>query len=416
MVIGRFALLLVMAAGCGVGEEPPVDVPRTCENTDLAKESRPNCGFPGALPCAPGADTTDDSDEETMHFLLLDLRMNQVAGGDWRDIGLDLDSLDTQAPDFFGDCSPITPTADGTGGIDNSFGSYLAAALLEHVPTFDCELNEAHRRGHGSLVVSVSRWNGMSDDAQVTVDLSRSLDATSDPITESDCANIAKIGDAMAGEIEFHELYDSDPLVLRAPPNLDGHDRVCTNPNSRVDDEPAGAFEITDRHAYISCGVLVMSPIAGSRIELSGHRSSFRLLLNSGHVVMPMSPDFQTIEGGVLSGRSPVTSLAKTGPDIGFCDPSVFVDQVEQAADILYSFDPDADGTAPCDAVSVGIGFDGVRANVVGSASAAVEPFFLCSGMGGPTSVPRIDWPVEACCNSFTDLGSAMDCNSHYNP
>lgn len=374
----------------------------------------PDCGVPGAVPCKPDADTSSPDDMMMADFVLTDVTLNQTVGAIWRDIGLNLDAFDTQAPDFIGDCTPVSPSPDGNNGVDNQFGGTLWGIIQARLPTLECEINAAHSNGHGSLIISLTEWNGTANDADVTISILPALDMTSDSIVAADCNSVTMSGDGDMGIIEMHDLYNGDPGTLRPPPNMDGNDYACTNPNGRTNGNPTDLVDVRDTNAYVKDGVMVFSLTAGSDFVLYADRSSVQIRLNQGYMIMPMSEDFLTITDGFAAGRFPLTSLSKVGPEIGICDPAVLADSYEAFVDVLSSFDPDADGTNDCDALSVGVAFDAVRTTVAGSAPTAVEPFFLCTGMGGPTSVEKIEWPVQECCSSFSDIGDAMDCNAYY--
>lgn len=368
---------------------------------------------PGELPPRPDDGTSAASDAMEMSFALGDIVLDQNVGAAWRAIGLDLDGFDSMEPDFLGDCASLSYPADGHGGVDNQFGSTLWPLISGMLPSLECEVNAAHASGHGTLLVNVSEWNGESNDAQVRISFLPSLDATSDALVESDCDDVVKLGDSAAnGDIESHELHTGDGMTLRPPPNMDGNDSFCANAAGRLNGDDTSPPLVEDADAYVSNGTIVFRLSPGSDFILFSGRSSCPIRLNQGAMVMPMSADFRTIENGFVAGRFPLSSLSQVGPQIGVCDPSALADTYETFVDVLASFDENADGSSACNALSVGVGFSGVRANVVGTSPMAVEPFFACDGVG-PLDSLVVEYPIEACCSALPG-SDALACFSHW--
>lgn len=132
-----------------------------------------------------------------MTYALRDVTLNQTdpaAGAlaqPWRFIGTDLDRIRTDVvggpngclvptnPDGGGPSS-IFPI-DGNAGVDNQFGAQVSGVLLPVVapnlqPTACCE----QRFGRGTLLVHIQNWNGMPDDAHVSIGITTTFDGTSD--------------------------------------------------------------------------------------------------------------------------------------------------------------------------------------------------------------------------------------------
>lgn len=409
--LGRGAViaLAMLVTGCEVYEPNCLSCP---------PPPLPDCGsLTGQVPCRPPSDPSHIEEWQTMSFALTDIQLDPSVDAGWWDIGLDLDGHDSQAPDFLGDCTPLPEVADGTNGIDNAFGGEFWPVVRSFVPSFECELHASHAMGQGTLLVQMTEWNGLPDDDQVRVELLPALDGTSDVIAASDCDAITQVGDSsMNDELETHELHDGDPGALRPPPLMDGHDYFCVNADGRTNGDASAPALLEDHDAYVAGGTIVARLSAGSEITLRTLRSSFAIRLNQGTLLLPLSLDYRTIEGGTLAGRFPLTALSQVGPELGICDPAVLSlgggESYPLGIDILSNSDPNASGESDCDAMSVGVRFDGVRANIVGTSPSAVRPFYACDGVG-PFGTPFVTYPVEACCASLP-VSEVLDCDAHH--
>jgi len=341
-------------------------------------------------PPPPSADTSSPSDPGTRTFALRGLRLDQ--GPDWANIGYDLDGFYTHAPDEPSECESTTLDPDGQGGIDNRWGGRLYTSIQTFLPTLECEIEAAATEGRGTLLLRVERWNGLADDAQVTVSVARALDGTS---VVPDCA-------VLDADLQLLDGPGGTPLP---PPAWDGSDRYCVDPESIV--QVTGEALIQDRFAYVSGGSIVTTFRPGAAVLWMGARSNLEVILNQGVLVAAMSPTFDAIDEGVVAGRFAIDDLITIGPESGVCDQSALLPLYNAVADVL-STPPDTPSTypPPCDAISVGLAFTGIRADWAGVASEGRVPPVACD----PAVQAAHPWPVEQCCADYPSAADQASC------
>ncbi|HJK90908.1 MAG TPA: hypothetical protein RMH26_09295, partial [Polyangiaceae bacterium LLY-WYZ-15_(1-7)] len=113
---------------------------------------------------------------------LRDVVLNQD-GDRWRDIGLDLDDIDSQPPVPEVECVPpnvdAEPRVDGNEGIDNAFGDALYPIVRLALPELEPEARAGQERGIGAILLQVRRWNGTANDPRIEVVLTQSAGGTS---------------------------------------------------------------------------------------------------------------------------------------------------------------------------------------------------------------------------------------------
>jgi len=346
----------------------------------------------GTPPPRPPESTSDDLDTGVRSFAFRDVVINQ--GSDWRHIGFNLDGWDSQASnDFRGDCTAEDNYADGDNGIDNQFGDRLWTSIQAFLPTLECEVNEAFASGHGTLIMRLEKWNGTPDDARITVSIAPAIDGSSDAIT--DC-------DALAGEEVQYMGTDA------ADPAWDGTDKYCINPYGIVD--VTGTARVIDENAYIVDGQVIMSLRSGAIFQLLSGRSSVGIKLDQGVISAQLNGTFDTIEFGFASGRFAIDDLVDVGPSIGVCDQSTLLPIYTQVADVLATQDLGADGTQPCNGISIGVAFGGRQAEWVDVSATEILPKEACD----PAIQAAYPWPVQACCLDFTSGADQANCTNYW--
>lgn len=390
---GVATILVTTAGGCSVYDKSLVGSTRQCEP-----------GTVGCVPSRPAASTSDTADAMETSFALRDVLLNQYndllniddPAQPWRTIGFDIDAVQTTSDSAPTSCLTIPQDAgfqssfpvDGQNGIDNAFGSQLvpnfvvgSAGTPGAAPNLQNDVCCFHQRGRGTMILRVTQWNGQRDDAQVTVALMISADATSaNPTTTP---------------VEWVPGVNQQQLVLQgsstpAPepawtPDTDTF-YVSTREISGGDLDGA---KHADTNAYIRDGNLVMQLNPSQPVKLYlGATQGIAIGLQGGQLVAHMSEDGRFIDVGTLGGRMGQAELKDasirllgSGADQGVCNGIVDAMKalIDTYGDVLANgaVNPDA----PCDAMSVGVKFRGVRARALDVAGGYVcFPYPDCDG------------------------------------
>ena len=304
----------------------------------------------------PRPSAEDGPDVDILTVALRDVVLNQE-GDRWRDIGLDLDDIDSQPPVPVVECVPpnvdAEPRIDGNEGIDNAFGDALYPLLRLVLPELESEARAGQERGIGAILLQVRRWNGTANDPRIEVVLTQSAGGTS-----ADPSSVSFEGDElmMAGE-------------PAPPPAWDGNDHWwARNDAFFMGNETQPIFR--DFNAYMADGTLVMR--LPDRVDLlftAGAEAGVRLRLTDAFVLGTLSEDFSTVPTATVAGRWSISDLLDTGNNMGTCVGTPQRDIVENQLDTLADVrsQPGSGGAGvSCDAISLGVTFSGVRGNWAG--------------------------------------------------
>ena len=297
-------------------------------------------------------EVADRPDVETdMTIALRDVVLNQN-GLRWRNIGLDLDDLDTQTVADPVECIPPNEDAeielDGEQGIDNAFGDKLYPIVALALPNLQRDARVNQEAGLGTIVLKMTRWNGTADDPRVDVFLTQSAaGTTADPAT-----------------VTFDGF---DPMVGASPaplPAWEGADYWIARDETffmRDFDQPL----IRDDNAYINDGTIVMR--LPDRIDILffvGSEQGVRVRLTDAYAFGQFNEDFTRLEPATVAGRWSIIDLLETGENIDICIGSVermiIENQLDTIADVRSVPGSGGPGVA-CDAISVGVSFTGIR-------------------------------------------------------
>lgn len=258
----------------------------------------------------------------------------------WKHIGFDIDGKATteQSTDV---CQPVAGAGryeqvDGDGGIDNSFGHNIVSALTEIVgASLESRLNDSLAAGLVTNLLVVnglgpgSSYSPMSASLVLGAPLGKTPTWTPMDVWSVDSSSLFE-GDGGAPLLSFPGSYLDDRVFAAEPPSGGGE---------------------------LALGILYAVPIV--------------LPLRHVQVAATVSPDGSSISQGTLSGIIPVEWAVFLMRELAarittnFCSGSALdsvVDQVRQAADILL--DGSQDPSKPCDGISFGMAFDGVRVSV----------------------------------------------------
>jgi hypothetical protein len=362
--LGTLFALTFLASGCSVYDASLVQGGGT--------------GGTGSLPTRPPTETSTDADAETLVFAIRDVVLNQ--GDDWRRIGLDLDGIDTESPDFVRECTAVNDMGqeqatepDGEGGIDNVFGHNLWPVIQSQdtIATLECEIASSHERGHGTLLLRVQGWNGQSNDSKVTAAMASAIDGTS--VANAD----------QEGVVTWEGVELMKDGMTAADPAWDGsgNDYFFLNPRGFT---AGGDPKVRDSNAYIVNDVLVMNISGTAEFELLMENRSVPITLTQGTILAPMNAEHSEITGAFIAGRYPIDRLGDVGRYIGVCgDNQAALNGVYRAyADVLQA--PrmgDADPTLDCEAVSMAVGFSASTARWAGLAPEPQDAPVWCDTM-----------------------------------
>lgn len=283
----------------------------------------------------PPPPTTGDGpsmDDLVVAFHSID--MGDTVGAD--PPGLDLDFTCTCFEEAGDTCTTgaSKPRCDGPGGVDNA-GSKLFQLVVDYLGDtyFGSDYYSSSADiGEWSLLVRISGYNGTPDDPEVGV-----------------------------------ALFVSPGMEMAAVPKWDGTDAWP------ISDDTVGASGTTDEPIHVSNGAYVaegtlVATMPSAAINLSGGTSTITVRILGGVISgkLLVEPFGARIEGGVIAARWAVKDVfaalsSYRGPnDSKLCKDGSFVynavkSRVCGAQDILT--DPLLPASAPCDALSLGIGF-----------------------------------------------------------
>jgi hypothetical protein len=255
----------------------------------------------------------------------------------WKSFGYDLDGLDTSS-DYISHCTPAGGAApnnvfpDGDNGIDNAFGKVVLPILKTASGSMPFELevsaNEPIENGDYALVFDLS---------------SLGAEANYSPLPSS-----------------YFQAQDRSDLVwLKTPESFS-----------------QGAPLLSFPDAYSTNDVWVSGRVEGTL--------SVKLFIGEAVIVLPihwpvvaaqMSPDHETMTGGIISGVLDTQELidgmrnALGAIDVQFCSGAAvegILNQVRQASDIMK--DATQNPGEECNGISIGLGFTAASATVGGFA------------------------------------------------
>jgi hypothetical protein len=342
----------------------PPDMPvvrRDAGRTDLAK--------PPPRPTIP-----DTGDQETI-FALKDVRLDQGSTG-WSSIGFDLDDRLTTVDDVDVECVPpddsAEPELDGEDGIDNAFGHILYPLIDAVLPTLETDFRASQTAGRGTLITRMTGWNGQDDDPRVNVVIAQSAFGTSAASGDVDPAT----GQLRAGGAAPAPLWaGSDTFFVR-------EDAFVGGDESRP--------RIEDSNAYVSGRKVVLTLPAGTEILFLANARSVKVSFTSAVVVGTLSPDATRLERVTVAGRWAASAMLEASGPVGICEGSgqwnILANALDQRADLRAV--PGSGGAGvTCDAISLGVTFEGYRARWGGLAPAPAAPD-CCAGMPGSSACP----------------------------
>lgn len=310
-------------------------------------------------------------------------------GEAWKDIGFDLDGACTSSPtcgienDNAG-CNQgaIPARIDGNECRDNNFGRFevFVAQTPEVGAKYrlnDTQFNCGLCAGHYNFLIRVSGYNGEPNDDDLRLDVYPSIGLQAS--TGIDCAK--------ATEPSTLCWLSTDPFILDET-GFDGPKTGETLPNAKV----------FDAHAYVREGYLVATlPDDASfwfPTEVADGVNTFPIKIQKAVVtgrIEKAQDGTIVVKDGVIAGRVKKDDVIGGFRQIGLCENEgmlykTMVNYVSSNLDVMASGINDP--SAPCDALSVGVGFEAkeaVAAATTGKATPLTECFnpFATGGAGG---------------------------------
>ena len=366
-------LALTLLAACNVydpsliAEDASVGVDRPAA-VDLGRDDlhRP--------PPRPGG---ADSGDMELIFALKDVRLDQ--GAAWSSIGFDLDGRLSTPEDPDVECLPVDdaagPETDGDRGIDNAFGHILYPLIDAVLPTLETEFRASQTQGRGTLLTRITGWNGLDDDPRINVVIAQSLLGTTAAAAAVDPAT----GLLRAGGLPPAPLWDGNDTFFAR------NDAFVAENETRP--------RIEDSNAYIANRQLVLTLPAGTEILFLATSRSVKVSFTTATVTGTLSSDARRLERVTVAGRWATAALLDAAGPVGICTGSgqwnILANALDQRADVRAVPGSGGDG-ADCDAISLGVTFEGYRA-VWGGLAVAPAPPDCCAGTpgGDPMCPPR---------------------------
>lgn len=354
--------LALVLCGCNVfdaGLIEPVDAPSSSDvpTADVPTQDVPVLTGLRKVPPRPAAEA-EGPDAEVLTVALRDVVLNQDSDR-WKDIGLDLDDLDSKVPVPEVECLPPNETADpeldGTDGIDNAFGSRLFPIVRLALPNLEADSRTNQAAGIGAIILQVSHWNGTRNDPSMTVLLTQSAGGTS--------------ADPESVRFEGMDLVNVSDGMPAPPPAWDGNDHWWGRDDTffmNMEERP----RVQDTNAYMSDGTLVMRlPDRVDILFFAGTTAGVRVRLTDAYAFGRFDEDFQTVAAATVAGRWSILDLLDTGNNIGICVGSAQRDLVEAQLDTIADVRSVRGTGGPavtCDAISLGVNFAGRTSRWVG--------------------------------------------------
>ena len=388
----RVFLVLVLAAGltgCFVFNELERPTPDSGSNPDGKVPNECDVGpEQGKLPCRPPASTSLPTDTSEVTFAIKKVRIKQDESDP---DGLDLDGYDSSAgsgSEGVGECTSAPLGVDGPNGIDNTLGIELWNNIASNF-NLECEIERVHRKGQGTILINIQKWNGLADDAQVDVFIAPAVLGTYQPTWTRELAEQAKnawtwgrepveitYGDFSANvEIPFAE--DDGERVPEPCWLEDGSqaDWYFANPRA-FSVPPVQVPNVRSTTAYVSNNWLVMPLPLNSSFDLYTDRRGLQVRLTYAYLVAKISEDRSHFERAFVAGRFAMPDLIDVSPAIGFCAPETFAGVYASFTDLYADPETERPRSSPCHseelgivgALSMGVGFEAVRVSYAGIA------------------------------------------------
>ncbi|MEM9069664.1 MAG: hypothetical protein AAGE52_14225 [Myxococcota bacterium] len=318
----------------------------------------------------PPRPTIEDSDGPEVIFALKEVRLIQM-GEAWREIGFNLDRLCSEAPAPLVECLPpafpdASPLIDGNQGIDNAFGGQLTPLIDIVFPDLADSAVSAAEEGIGVVITRIRGWNGEANDPRVDVTVTQSVDSTRG--AAGDSAPTAEFRD-------FRAMMPGTDTDL-AEPVWDGNDWVWAREETFFLGDPEQP-RVRDDNAYIANNELVVTLPDRVEIVFANTAAGLLVRLSDALAVGRISDDRTRMTPATFAGRWSILDLLDTANTVGVCEGDTEFDllrnQLNTIADVRSVAGTGGEGVS-CDAISLGVTFEGYRVRIAGLTPGQIPP------------------------------------------
>ena len=357
--------------------EPPGDAAVVVDDGDTGADVvtpvpdgsvHPSCSAGSRL--LPPPPNMPDEEGPEMVFGMKDVRLNQM-GEAWKEIGLNLDGVCSVAPAPLVECVPpaadAEPQVDGTMGIDNAFGAELFPLIDLVFPALDVDSVEAAEIGIGVVVFRLRGYNGEANDPRVDVTISQSVAGAAGSADQTEPPDVA---------FDAFQAVDPTSREPLAAPLWDGNDWMWLRNESFATMDLERPL-VRDDAAYVVDNQLIVNLPENVEIIFAGTGSGVNVRLTDGTAIGTFNEDRTRINPMVIAGRWSVLALLDTAMSVGVCmgdtEFTILVNQLDAIADVRSR--PGTGGaTVECDAISVGVTFEGFPVRIGGITEAQPLP------------------------------------------
>ena len=308
----------------------------------------------GLVPERPDA-SFEGPDIDPLTYAMRRLIIDQSEDGLWREVGFDLDGLDTDGSDLTNvECLPEggVVALDGDFGIDNTLGAtfFPLVSVAPAAANLEADARLAMEEGRGTMILYVTGYNGQPSDPRVRVMLSTSVAGTSAPLED----------------VEF-SLLDPSRLVMKSngtpapPPNWEGWDHWFVRDDGfllKNFDQP----NVVDANAYVVNNRVVMRLPDRASILFLTDSASVDVRFVGGIAVAQLAPDLGSVSDIVIGGRMAIRDILAIGESVGVCqgEPThdILAGALDSQADLLSVLGASGGTHILCDALSLGVFFE----------------------------------------------------------
>ncbi len=325
-------------------------------------EAGPPPGCVSATYPDPPGGTDSTTDLGPLVFAIRSIDLGDMGDTPGYDLDKECTCIDDAGPSCTGRSTQLSAYCDAPGGVDNQAAKLFELIELPFgVGNFGSQyFSDQANQGNWSLLVQVKGYSGMPDDPVVEV-----------------------------------ALFPTSGIH---PPQWNGMDKWPVEPSSLIVDGGMSSPRFVANGAYVSGGVLVAT-MPTTQITLAGSgQDTITITLSSGVITAKLVDvgGIWNLQGGVIAARWSLKNVFQAlssyrdNNGLPICSNSssyaIAKGVICNDADILV------DGTqpksAPCDALSVGLGFTADPANL-GSVSDA--------GITSPGCAPADDPANDSC-------------------
>jgi hypothetical protein len=351
--------------------------------TDAGNVDAGPSAVPPALPPGATASTQTTAQNFAIKNIYLGDELNATTQTyEWGNYGYNIDGLETTAQST-NVCTLATGAekqnqTDGPGGVDNSFGKTIIPLLNTVEPNISATISNSIQAGSFTIMLD-------------TVGLDSTATQTASGITGQ------VFGGVPFAQGPNADLNDAAPAV----PSFTTADNWPLNPSFLATGTVIGDGGTTGPVSNVQSNIQLTGGYIVNGTYVSGAPTTITLTITVQGNPLPIKIQHAVVtfnhtaagavSGGIISGVILTTDLVNSLQGVAgaispsFCNDSPafqsIVSSIEAAADILHD-GTNAAGT-PCDAISIGIGFDGDQIGPPAYVGAPSTPQNSCATDGG---------------------------------